>query len=156
MAIRTEKTTLQNRDGNPIEVETTTFAGSYGVELFSRVFLIVVPIALPLMSTNDKKSLLDQNIDFGQISKTLVTKMNEKSIVSLVLELCKSTIVTTNQEVKDLSKRPVFDEFFSGEYKLLFEVLKFVLEANFSDFFGEDGIGKYVKLAMEKIQKGGK
>lgn len=147
MAIFSQETDLINRDGTEAKVSTTTFAGSYGVKLAARVGLIILPMMIPTMSSEDKKSLLKQNVDFSKIAKTLTTTMSEEKVLSTIMEVVKSTIVNG----KDLGKKPLFDEVFAGNYKLLFNIIKFVLEVNYGDFFEEGGIFEMTQTMLPTI-----
>lgn len=149
MAIKTEQTTLQNREGEDVSVETTTFVGSLGVELFSKVFLIVMPIALPILNQTGDKSVMSKDIDLDKVAGSLSTRMNEKEILRTIMNILGSTTI----DGQEIGKKSNFDLVFAGEYMLLFKVLKFVLEVNFGDFFGENGIGAYMELIPTNLKK---
>ena len=47
--------------------------------------------------------------------------------------------------------RATFDTIFTGNLKELVEALKFVIEVNFGDFFGEGGIGSMADQTKMKL-----
>lgn len=138
--IQTKEIELTDRDGEPVSVHITTFPGSKGVELFSRVFLLIVPVVLPALNSDDKKSLQNIDVDFSQIAKTIAVSMNDKKIVALIHDLVSMTEVILKGEKYQLNSKSRFDMLFAGNYALLLQTIKNVLEVNFADFFGENGI----------------
>jgi len=140
--IQSTETELKDKDGNQVTIFNTLFPGSMGVELFSRVFLLAVPVMLPAMDTDDKK-----DIDFSKLASAIGTSFSDKKIVALVLDLVKLTDVFVRdngiEEAKgrqNLGKKSNFDTVIAGNYALLIQIIKYVLEVNFKDFFGENGI----------------
>ncbi len=152
MPIFTENIELIQRDGSTVKVETTTFAGSYGLKLGAKVGLLMLPLMLPGMSATDKKSLLDQKVDFGKVAGNLTNAMNEDKVLKTIMEFVGSTLV----DGRPLVKKTEFDEIFAGNYKLLFEILKFILEVNFGDFFEGGGIVEMVKNMIPSENTNGK
>jgi hypothetical protein len=147
MAVFSKDITLTHRNGDEAKISTTTFAGSYGVKLAARVGLIILPLMIPSMST-DEKSVLNEKVDFNKIAKTLGSgAMSEEKILNTVLEIMRSTLI----DGKDMGKKPMFDEVFAGNYKLLFGVIKFILEVNYGDFFEEGGIFEMMANQMQTI-----
>lgn len=69
----------------------------------------------------------------GQAAMALV-KLDGKTAVALLDRLLKHTRITYAKMAIDLSHADGFDEAFTGELMLLFDVVKWVLEVNFESF----------------------
>ena len=145
MAIRTITKQEKDSQKKTVMIETTTLPGSIGVKLQARIGLNLISLAAPLMRSKDKESLLDHNVDLDAVSSSLTSNMGEDSVLQLLLDILQCTMI----DGSDLSKVENFDMVFSGEYGLLFRVVKFVLEANFGDFLAEKDIKKFVKKMWE-------
>ena len=148
MGIETKSTELTNEKGDSVKIETTQFLSSQGVELQAKIVRMIIPVAgVALGSTNSNKSILDQDFDIGKITETLMLNFTEKKVLGLIMEI----ISLSRLDGKELGKKEIFDIEFAGDYMLLFNTVKFALEANFGDFFGENGIGKYISKYIKKI-----
>lgn len=147
MAVKTKETQVENNEGDQFAISTTTFLASKGIELQSRLVKFVIPLfgAIP-KKPKDIESILEQDVDFSKVTQSLMVNFTEKKVFNLIFDLCNSTTVNG----QDLSKKPLFDTIFSGEYLLLFKTLKYIMEVNFSDFFVENGI---ISSIMEMIPK---
>lgn len=148
-----ESDEFKDRDGNVVIVSTTLFPGSTGVEIFSKVFLLAIPIILPAMDTEDKKQM-----DFTKISSAIATNLSDKKVVALVLDIVKFTevrILDGKQDViqQPLGKKATFDNIIAGNYILLMHLIKYVLEVNFKDFFGENGIMDFMEMIPGIVKK---
>lgn len=140
MAVFTEEKDLTGRKGTTVKVSTTPFAGSIGINLASRIGIFLLPIAFKMLSSEDKKSVLDKDIDLSGITSNLMTNISEEKILKTIHDLVAQTML----DGTDLSKIANFDLVFAAEYKLLFSVVKFVLEVNYGDFFDVDGIKEFM------------
>jgi len=153
MAIKEKTVILKDSEGKSISINTKTFAGSFGVELFSKVFLLMLPMIAPMLNKKDKKSLIEAELDMSSIASSITSRINEDEIVELVLKLCSTTLANDGKLAHDLSSKLTFDDFFSAEYALLFHVIKFVLEVNFKSFLAEGGINLLIGMIPGIVEK---
>jgi hypothetical protein len=124
---------FKNSDDKELTVVTITFPATKAIEITNRLGEIVISL------TGIADCLDNNKLDI--ISKALKENFNSDGIIKLILSLLSFTKVD-GVEVKD-SK--VLDALFSSnDLVLLFEILQWVLEVNFKDFFGERGIGKLI------------
>lgn len=87
----------------------------------------------------DGKTSLSINFNGDDVSKSLMLMMSnldDNSFEALVLELLQGV----RKDGVELTA-PVIDFEFAGDSVTIFKVIWFVLEVNFSDFFGERGSG---------------
>lgn len=147
MALKTKKFELKDSEQKTIKLEVSTFAGSFGVILFSKIFLLITPILKPILKNVNLKSidLMDMDIDFGEVAEVIITKMDEDKILSLI----KDIVSCTRLGEYDLCVTDAFDIAFAGEYGLLIQTIKHVLETNYSSFF----VGNAIKNLIAKSQK---
>lgn len=101
----------------------------------------------------EKSSLLSRTLDFSKVDieavvRILLSNLDKKKITDLLLDICSTTVIDGKQIGKNSA---IFDEVFSGDYGLLFEVVSQVLKANFSSFFSKGSIGKILSGLKEKI-----
>lgn len=141
MALKAKDETFTLRNGDTINVSVTPFVGSFGLELFTRAVTTLAPIAMPFIMANDKESVLDNEIDLNKVINTLTQKINEKTVLRTVMDLLSGTLI----DGKEANKKANFDIIFAGEYATLAKILKFVVEVNYGDFLGENGMSAFMQ-----------
>ena len=136
---------FKDQDKNDVRVETVQFMGFRGLNLQTTL----VRLALPLFSgiKSFKRDLGNIDIDSGTVINHLLSNITESKVSQLVKDL----IANTTVDNKDLSVKANFDFMIAGNYTLLFNIIKFVIEKN--NFFGEGGIGTMFNQMMEKLDK---
>ncbi len=84
------------------------------------------------------KSILDRNIDFGTVIAGVGDKLRGPVLASFANRIIDGEYVSVKRSTDmepvrvDIS---VFNNLFTGKLKQLFQVIYFVLEVNFADFF---------------------
>jgi hypothetical protein len=82
------------------------------------------------------------------ITEQIVFTLDDKRMTELIFRLVKGTRIN-GQEV---SKPELFDVTFQGNLGFLFNVIKFILENNFSSFIRGSGIGMILsKIANNTV-----
>lgn len=90
----------------------------------------------PMMGSIASDLLLDGKIDAVVIAKALSQRIDEDACFSLVMDLLKN-VKFKNQDLREID----FDVVFAGDYKTLYELLYFIIDLNYGNFFGVGGIG---------------
>lgn len=139
---------------NPIIIESSLFLGRESLSIALSLGKLVVPFVkcisgiekstgiLPVGTEDDPfKNLTITPEFFKSMAEQLISTMDEKKVTDLIFRIVKGTRVN-NQEI---SKPEVFDVVFQGGLGLLLEVLKFILESNFSSFFKVGGVAKILQ-----------
>ena len=140
----------------PIIVESTLFLGRESISLALQLGRMIAPFFKALGGISNKLDLsalnpssdtepkekmsreellkkMELSPDFFKIIvDQIILTMDEKKVLDLILRLLKGTRVN-NQEI---SKGEIFDVVFQANLGLLMQVLQFILESNFSSFFG--------------------
>ncbi|RKZ08928.1 hypothetical protein DRQ25_07870 [Candidatus Fermentibacteria bacterium] len=162
MAKITQVKETYDSEKEEVKLSCTLFPARKGLRLQIKLVNLMLPLLGAAGSLKSKDSednpenneLLTQLMRNPDIIKNIVNALlnalDEKKTVELILEL----LNMTRFNGKELNKEPIFDVCFQGEYKLLFECLYFVVEANFKSFFGGGGIGslleKYLPVKGEE------
>jgi hypothetical protein len=97
-------------------------------------------------------ALLEADIDSDVIASALndlFAKLTPEKMVALQRRILRETFCASAGS-HTLGEDAVFDDFFRGEYSLLFKVVTKTLEAQYGDFFGALGV---VAKANETRQK---
>ncbi len=132
MAIKNEVRNFTDSEGEAHSVSSYQFQISEALE----VWKILADAIGPSMATafaslkGDGDGLLDANVDavvLGDAVRQLLASQTPKGLVELSQRLLKTSKID--------GKEIVFEINFSGEMLMLFEVLAFVLELNYKDFF---------------------
>jgi hypothetical protein len=129
---------FKNSDDKELTVVTITFPATKAIEITNKLCEIVISL------TGIVDCLDNNKLDI--VSKVLKENFNSDGIIKLILSLLSFTKVD-GVEVKDSKVLDVL--FSSNDFVLLFEILQWVLEVNFKDFFGERGIGKLILKGKE-------
>lgn len=107
---------------------------------------ILLGILAPSLKGIEGNSL-DADVNLGAVASGLMDKITEDNVVKLVLRLFACTRCN-GKEIDDA----FFDMHYAGNLKEMYLAIFFVLEANYSDFFGADGIGGILKR-LEALRK---
>lgn len=139
---------IENRereiDGRAVAV--SHFPGRRGLSILTRLVKLVGPALGALVGTTSQTVNLDTEVSVDAAVKALMEQLDAKGTVDFVMELLTCTRLD-GKEVKDA----VFDMEFAGNYMLLVHVLAFVLEVNYSSFFGPNGIGNLVEKVQQQV-----
>lgn len=119
----------------------TQFMAREGLKLQFRLIKQLGPVMGTLASEGD--------IDASSIAKALSQKIDEDACFDLVMDLLKSTKYK-NQDIRGTD----FDIAFAGDYKTLFELLYFIIDLNYGNFFGAGGIGGLFSTREEATTEG--
>ena len=157
MGYKTIDEVYQDSEENEVKIVIMTFGARKGIKIQAKLLKIMVKFGLGFFSlvgnkkdskqiTDNKEQLskiLDQDIDtskidLNQIATLLISELGEDDVLNLIIKLLSSTKING----KPMNNVDMFDDTFSGEYGLLLEVVKKVLEVNFKSFFGNGTIGK--------------
>lgn len=117
-------------NGKPFMI--TQFTAREGLKLQLRLIRQVGPIVGSIATSLEELGKLTPMA----IARALSQKIEEDACYNLIMDL----IATTKYKNRDL-KPAEFDMVFAGDYKTLFELLYFIIDFNFGNFFGADGIG---------------
>jgi len=159
--------TFPARQGIQIQAQLASILTSSGVALFSMFGssdeekvsketikqLETLDIATTGEVDKEKSSLLSRSMDFSKVdieavARLLVNNLDKRKVTDLLIEICSSVVIDGKQLAKGNN---IFDETFSGEYGLLFEVISEVLKVNFGSFFSKGSIGKILFALRAKI-----
>lgn len=147
--------TIEGLD-NPILIENTLFLGRETLQIALTLGKLIAPFVKCMAGIEkavglDKKEIEGEKDPFKDLkvspeffklmAEQLISTMDEKKVLDLVSRLVKGTRVN-NQEI---AKQEVFDIVFQGDIGLLLEVLRHILESNFSSFFRVGGLGNIVQ-----------
>lgn len=125
------------------EYSVTQFPARRGFALKARLAKLLGPAVAELFSAvkgGDAESLMSADIDMaivGGAIRRLLEGVDESNMLELVLSLLSMTRV----DGKEITEQ-VFDMEFAGKFSELYKVLAFVVEVNYGDFFGSNGIGR--------------
>tara|TARA_Y100000310_G_C20703455_1_gene832276 strand:+ start:7913 stop:8344 length:432 start_codon:yes stop_codon:yes gene_type:complete len=121
-------------DGKAVEV--TAFPARMGLKLQVKL----VKTIFPLIGLSQDMNIKDSSQVINNLATSLSSLEDEK-VEDLVLELLSNTVLDN----KTIGEPHNFDVVFSSDYGLLFDVLKFVLEVNYSSFLSKIGISNLSK-----------
>ena len=119
---------------NGSKYTTTQFPAMRALRLQTKLIKLLGPSLACVFSSYDQKNP-DKNL--AEAIKMLADVLDEDTFEKLVLEI----LQMTRKSGFELKKENI-DSEFAGNLNELFKVIQFVLEANFSDFFSEEGIIK--------------
>ena len=122
MEFKQEKTKIDGK-----EVVVSKFPARYGLGLQVRLVKTVLPI-VPTDNNSDTITKMAEGL----------SGLTDDAVIELVLDLLKQTTV----DGKPVGEDAHFDIVFSGEFGLLFDVIKFVLEVNYKSFLEKIGLMK--------------
>jgi hypothetical protein len=129
-------------DGRAVKV--SQFPGRRGLSHLTRLVKIVGPAIGALVGKTSGAVTMDTEVSVDGAVRALMEQLDAQGTVDFVMELLSCTRLD-GKEIKDA----VFDMEFAGNYMLLAHILTYVLEVNYSSFFGPNGIGNLV----EKVQQ---
>lgn len=132
-----------------IQVKTKTIAGAkYDVtQMTARAAIRMQARLIKFLgpSVGEFFGCKDANLAISKAIRALATTMNDNEFDSLVMDLMQYV----RKEGYELTAATI-DFEFAGQLNTLFEVVAFVLEANYSDFFAEGGI---MRALMDETKK---
>lgn len=139
------------------KVTVMQFGGRKGLKYKLRLIKLLGPVVTGLLSDikTEKglkvnvKDLLQSNMDLSKIGKAiehLLNSADDDKTFELMIDLLSATTI----DGRDLSKDVVFDDIFSNNYGLLYKVLFFVLEVNYSNLFNLGDIGKLTEEILNQ------
>jgi hypothetical protein len=117
-------------------VEVTAFPARQGLKLQVKL----VKTIFPLIGLAQGDDTLDSSQIINKLATSL-SSLDDNSVEALVLELLDNTVLDN----KTVGETHHFDIVFSADYGMLFDVLKFVLEVNYSSFLSKIGISSLSK-----------
>lgn len=120
------------------KVVVTAFPARRAIKMQIKIARLITPL-LANIDTSDK-SEITKSLNSGTIASALKGSLDEDKIEKLILELLETT--TVDNQVIGKGNEVHFDMLFAGELGLLFDVIKFVVEVNFSSFLEKLGISK--------------
>ena len=123
MEFKQEKTKISGK-----EVVVSKFPARYGLGLQVRLVKTILPVIPTDGNTNDTISKMAEGL----------SNLTDEAVIDLVLDLLKQTTV----DGKLVGEEAHFDIVFSGEFGLLFDVIRFVLEVNYKSFLEKIGLMK--------------
>lgn len=114
------KTETRTIDG--FNYEITMYPASMGLDILADVTSLV---AEPLGRTED---------GMGEAAKALVSQLSGSKLSTLAQKIIGQNVKIDG---KPMAGENVFDLHFAGRYKAMAEVMGFVLEVNYSDFWND-------------------
>jgi hypothetical protein len=148
MPIETHDKILKNSKDEDVKVITSNFPAIPGLKLGIRIvkflggFLKMGSAKVPVsLNENKPASVFDADVNFDKIAEVLTKHLDDDRIVKLIIDLMAYTRVNG----KEVAKEGVFNLEFAGEYGLLIQVVKFVVEVNFTTFFDKNAIGNILE-----------
>jgi len=118
------------------KVEVAAFPARKAIKIQIKLARFIAPL-LANIDTSDT-SKITQSLNSSTIASALKGSLDEEKIEKLILELLEVT--TIDNKVIGTGNEPQFDIIFAGEFGLLFDVIKFVLEVNFGSFLEKLGV----------------
>jgi len=137
--VKTFDKVFHDQEDNEVAGTTSQFLGTRGIKLQTKLARLV----MPLMS--GVKSVKSMDLDTSKMVEHLLTNLTESKVIELIKELMGHTMLDN----KDMTKSANFDFMFAGNYQMLFEVLRWVIDVN--NFFGKGGIGAMIEKVKERI-----
>jgi len=138
-----------------IDEETYTFYQMGAIKshnLLRKIGAIVAPVFGALGDIADeKKGILDADIDLKNILETLFERATEKEVENIILTLLSQV---HHNGTGHLKNQAIIDEHFKGRIAHMYKVAYAAFEEEYSDFFGEGGmfanIGQKVQALSPK------
>jgi len=150
-----ERHTVIEIDNKKYNVSTILLMGKKTVTLSARLMKKATPFLRLIKNVTNSSGgsiFAGGKVDFSKINlpdsfiddlvDILLTGLDEKDMLSLILDLVKTTTVNEN----NLQNESVFDLVFQGNLMLLFQVVKFVIVENFGSFFKTGNFGIVANL----------
>lgn len=106
---------------------TTTFTGTRGLQLLKRLTKVVGPSLAIMLEGGSEEAQENADGVFVKAIKMLVENIDKDDVVALIKELVQNT--------KRNGNTINFDIDFAGEYAELFQVVLFVVQENYGNFF---------------------
>lgn len=163
MGYKTIDKVYNDSEENSINVCIMTFGARKGIRIQAKLIKIIIKFGIGFFSVlgqKDKaKEMIDNGekanflntdidlskIDLNQVATLLISELDEKNILELIMDLLGSTKIDN----KPMTNVNLFDDTFAGEYGLLIEIIKDILEVNFKSFFVNGAIGKILSKVKE-------
>jgi hypothetical protein len=137
---------------NTRKITTTTFPGRKSLNLKNRLLKVLgEPFAQAAGGIKSFKAAnllhTDLSIFIPAIEK-LCQNIDPEIFNNLVIELLSMTRI----DGKEITEE-IFDMEFAGNLCLMYKIIFFVMEVNWGDFFGENGIGSTLLLKQQQTEK---
>lgn len=128
---REPKTKVIEHDGDTFAFICTPLPATKGLAILTRLTKMVGQSLLMLAARGAKgmEGVPDDIMAFT--TQTLVERLEEDVVIATVKELCATVQAKDHGELKGAT----FDALFSARMFLLFQVVQYALETNYSDFF---------------------
>ena len=120
----------QEKTINGKAVEVTAFPARFGLKLQVKL----VKTIFPLIGLSQDVSSQDNSQVINNLATSL-SSLQDDQVEELVLQLLSNTVLDS----KTVGEAHHFDIVFSADYGMLFDVIKFVLEVNYSSFLSKIG-----------------
>lgn len=147
MAIETHEIKLTDKKKKSVNVICSDFPARRGLEIAQRLGELVTPLLSIVDSKNINSksiSIMDIDVDMSILADALSKSIGNPDLLKLIMDLMSFTRV----DGQEVNIPEVFDIVFAGDYALLFKILKFILEVNFTSFFENEAIGKILSKMM--------
>lgn len=119
-----------------VRYQATTFSGKKGMNCVTRLMKLVGPsIGKALKSYNADDSTVESE-SLGLAAQSLISNLDSNTVVELIDDLLESLEAWTDKDGKSVKVKADFDNYFAGEYGILFQCLFNVIKENYSSFFG--------------------
>jgi hypothetical protein len=121
------------------EYQVTQFPAPLGMRMFLKLVRYAGPAVAGILEGSKKvrslEEFVDSDIDLKSLLAGLIENIDEEDVTNFICKLFSST----HRNRRDLSDENNFIEAFTGNYGEMLSALAFVLEVNFSSFFGQAG-----------------
>lgn len=136
--------TFTNDDGAQVKLHTTRIPGRETIRVFNKLWKIPVDIFKSGTSSSNEVSIGE--MDIGAIVNCLLENLEDDKVMTLIYEIFQSSKIGAD----DLNSDIGFDKVFAGDLGLLFEVLLFVCELNFSSLWKKKAT--FMKMIPQKVK----
>lgn len=126
----------ETREINGLEVTSTQLPVLRQYKLMARLGRLLAP-ALGRIEGLDKLSVTDDVSKLMPALSELFMKLDETELMSLARDLLAGTQVKVEDQLYSLADDKTINNVFAGNLKAMLGSMKFSVEVNFGDFFGD-------------------
>jgi len=142
--IKTEDKTIDSK-----KITVTSFPGRKSLNLKNRIIVLLGESFAQLIGqVKSIKTTKLKDMDVSilvPVIERFTQKLDPDTFTDFTLELLSMSRVDGKEITIEF-----FDNEFSGNLLFMYKILAFVLEVNYGDFFGKNGIGKIIIPAVKK------
>lgn len=134
ISVKQEKRVIGGR-----QTTCTQFGAMRATGLAVRLMKIVGPSVAHLLSADVQsvEDLLKKQVDVGLVVAQLFHSLDEDTTLQLIRDLLSGVVVVHNGAIVELSSDDAINMVFTGKLKLMLESVKFAIQVNYGDFFGD-------------------